>query len=709
MLGFARRSVLLGLLAVGVSTVDGETLGAISRLDDVVVDQEMDATTVRVRTSTAPRYHATLIDSPMRLVIDFDATAFAWRKGRMEVDTPPLKQVRASQFDKDVARVVLEFTGAAHYAIRDQRDGLVIVVPKAAKVETVAAFDFEPASTVAAAPAVVQVAQAQPAAPPRRPAEPQTPPAQPPATAPSGPPPNHITPSNGNISLDFKDAEVVNLLRILAAESGKNIVISDDVKGKMSITLRNVPWEQALDIILEARGLEKVERGNVIRIVTRDQLVREREAATRIEEARIKAEQTKATAEVEIRRKAAEASEKEQEVQRRRLQTEAEIAAQQARGPLREETIRLAYADPEELARTLQGLLGIPAEGMAAAPTAPIVPPAGPPFSALYGPPPTPGPAPVAPPEVTANGITIRAHKPTNSLFIRHYEKDLARIKKLIRETLDVRLPQIKIEARLTELNRTDLFDLGVQWGGSGQTTSGDKTLVMRGVASDPNLTQTSVTNTVGSVVNLPIGNIPFGGLGFGIIGTNFSVNLALQALESQSKARSLSRPEIVTVENAKAAISLGSEIPYATVSSAGTQVQFKEAVLKLEVTPTVIREADGTTKIKMKVMIDDNSRGTDVPSGVAGGTLPTINKRHAETEVVVRAGEILVIGGINQRSETETLRKVPTLGDIPVLGWLFKTTSRTLDPDRELVVFLTPTVLNESSAANGSGRSPAR
>ena len=137
-------------------------------------------------------------------------------------------------------------------------------------------------------------------------------------------------------------------------------------------------------------------------------------------------------------------------------------------------------------------------------------------------------------------------------------------------------------------------------------------------------------------------------------------------------------------------------------MSSAGTQVQFKEAVLKLEVTPTVIREADGTTRIKMKVIIDDNSRGTDVPSGSAGGTLPTINKRHAETEVVVREGEILVIGGINQRSETETTRKVPGFGDIPLLGWLFKVNSRTVDPDRELVVFLTPTVLKDTPLGTG-------
>src|SRR5207249_2224073 len=141
-----------------------------------------------------------------------------------------------------------------------------------------------------------------------------------------------------------------------------------------------------------------------------------------------------------------------------------------------------------------------------------------------------------------------------------------------------------------------------------------------------------------GNIVNLPLQTtgLPTAAIGFGIIGTNFSLNLALEALEFLSKTRSLSRPEIVTVENAKASISLGSEIPYATVSSAGTQVQFKEAVLKLEVVPTVIREA-AATKIKMKVTIENNSRSnTTVNLGTTAGAPPVINKRRAQTEVLI-------------------------------------------------------------------------
>src|SRR5206468_7486637 len=155
---------------------------------------------------------------------------------------------------------------------------------------------------------------------------------------------------------------------------------------------------------------------------------------------------------------------------------------------LREGTIRLSYADPDEIARTLQGILGIPPEGIKAQTLPAGFPPiAEPPFSALYGTQPPQAPRPPASPasEVLAKGITIRAHKPTNSIFIRHYEADLERIKKLIREKLDVRLPQVKIEARMEILDRDDLFAIGVQWGGGGVLQSNQNSiLVGRGFTS---------------------------------------------------------------------------------------------------------------------------------------------------------------------------------------------------------------------------------
>ncbi|MBI4241902.1 MAG: hypothetical protein HY613_09310, partial [Candidatus Rokubacteria bacterium] len=303
------------------------------------------------------------------------------------------------------------------------------------------------------------------------------------------------------------------------------------------------------------------------------------------------------------------------------------------------------------------------------------------------------------------------------------------RIKKLIKEKLDIPLPQVKIEARMEILDRADLFAIGVRWGGGGAITTEPAVLAGRGFSStttglpiakfsniqNPNLTiGDSLSATLpgrllpvdpatglpagGNVVNLPISSLlgaaasaGTGGFTFGIIGSRLNINLALEALRTERKTLTLARPEVVTVENAKATMSLGEEIPYATISSAGTQIAFKEALLKLEVTPTVIREGD-VIKIKMKVVVENNSRGATVSLGNAGDP-PAINKRKAETEVLIKEGERLVIGGVTTNVDDQEVRKVPLLGDIPILGWLFKQRG-TQGTSRELVVFITPTVL---------------
>jgi len=340
--------------------------------------------------------------------------------------------------------------------------------------------------------------------------------------------------------------------------------------------------------------------------------------------------------------------------------------------------------------------------------------------------------------DVLSKGITVRANKATNSIFIRHYEADLERIKKLVREQLDVPLPQIKIEARMEILDRNSLESIGIQWGGALAGNAGGNTLIGQGFqASDafrtgiapstltpvnPNLSLASLLpvtaatglSTGGNLVNLPFSLLPnsatqtpAGGIAFGIVGTRFNINLALQALATLGKTRTLAHPEIVTVENNKAAFTLGEEIPYATVSSAGTQVQFKEAVLKLEVTPTVIREKiDGqeTRKVKMTVIVENNSRG-DVIAFAGGFTVPIINRRKAETQVLVKEGDRLVIGGVTQNVQQKTIRKVPVMGDVPVLGWLFKQ-REDFETGRELVVFLTPSILRTDGTPTAvSGR----
>src|SRR3984893_10965575 len=801
--------VALSLAVTGIGS--SQTADSPVQLKDVSIDRASEGASVTVKTSGPAQYEAKLIDSPTRLVIDVSGATYGSAKSRWTSGVDPVKEVRGSQWRKGIARIVVEMTrNDVGYRIDETPDGLVVAIegkpgtakansgaadapkvapkpaavvvakvaekapavtpisadptidaPKAAKPAVLATA--KPVDKVAAVPAPVKKEAASPAQAPvvvavaaaPAPASPApAPPAPvrqmmaqattPPAPAPPTPPASAPTSGEKLISLDFKDADVVNLLRILAAESGRNIVSGDDVKGRVSISLKNVTWEQALDTILEVRSLAKVEKDGVIRIVSLDQLTKEKEAQARVEAA-------KRNAEIETRTKLAEAQLKETELASKKLVADAAAAEQAARGPLREEVIRLSYADPVDVALTLQGILGIPPEGVQAVPSTiipsvpsvpSVVPSIGgppnpalgqlPPPNAPYLPPYGPATQPVVSvsQDVLAKGITVRANKATNSIFIRHYEADLERIKKLIREQLDVPLPQIKIEARMEILDRNSLEAIGVQWGGAAAKTSGSNTLIGQGFQStdvsrtgiapstltpvNPNLSLGSLLPvaagtglaTGGNLVNLPfsalpnaLSNTPAGGIAFGIVGTRFNINLALQALAQLGKTRTLAHPEIVTVENNKATFSRGEEIPYATVSSAGTQVQFKEAVLRLEVTPTVIRESiDGREirKVKMTVIVENNSRGDLI--AFTGTSVPIINKRKAETQVLVREGDRLVIGGVTQNVQQKTVRKVPLMGDIPVLGWLFKQ-REDFETGRELVVFLTPSILRTDGA----------
>src|SRR5919198_786865 len=459
----AERPIPIVLVAVSLAAVlltpappvAAQTAPAV--LSDVTVTSQPDAISIFVWTSRETKYRAELIETPRRLIVDLEDTVYAWRKTPFTVGADPVSQIRGGQYRPGVARVVFDLTRDVGYAIREDDNGLAIIIPTAPLASQAMAMQESAPAGAPTPPAKADV--------PAKTAEGPTPPQPAPVRIAQAPPtparPAPRQPSNGSrlISFDFKDADVVNLLRILAAESTKNIVISDDVKGRMSISLRNVPWDLAFQTILDVRGLEKIEKDNVIRIVSR--------------EAKLKAD-------AEIA-KAAEAA---------RAARAAELAAaeQVARGPLREETIRLAYADPEDVVKTLQGILGFTGGG-APPPGAPGGPPpiAAPPFSALYGtapPPPGAPPAPTPTAEVLAKGITIQAHKPTNSIFIRHYEADLERIKKLIREKLDVPLPQVKIEARLNELNRADFFALGVSWGAAAVGRMRGDALVGQGVAT---------------------------------------------------------------------------------------------------------------------------------------------------------------------------------------------------------------------------------
>src|SRR5712692_3195474 len=420
--------VLVGVLGAGIGIA--QTPDASVQLKSITVDRQADGVTVLVSMSGPTRYAASFIDSPNRLVIDMQGTTFAWNRTALKSDGNPVREVRGSQFRVGTARVVVELARKVGYRIDERPDGLALVFEPGgtAQPDTPAhkVKEMVKASTTSSAPSKItppkteaqRVAEAFDALkidlssvtpkgePPRAEAavgsqEPRSPEARSPQArspqvksrdalvpaatlapialvpvpaqatpSPAPPPAAPPAPPAGNgqrlISLDFKDADVVNLLRILAAESGRNIVAGDDVKGKVSVSLRNVTWEQALDLILETRGLQKVERGSVIRIVSTEQLTKEREAFFRVQEAQVKSE-------TEIRTKRAEAEVKEAEAATKKLQAEAAITEAKARGPLREELIRLSYADPEDVAKTLQGILGIPPTGSVPISSVPII------------------------------------------------------------------------------------------------------------------------------------------------------------------------------------------------------------------------------------------------------------------------------------------------------------------------------------------------
>jgi type IV pilus assembly protein PilQ len=333
------------------------------------------------------------------------------------------------------------------------------------------------------------------------------------------------------------------------------------------------------------------------------------------------------------------------------------------------------------------------------------------------------------PADVLAKGLTVRAYKPTNSVFIRYYANDLDRIERLIKEQLDIPLPQVQIAATMVITTQNALEQLGIQWGGAAvaRTAGGSGPAVVgsglsartpataTGTAvsggpysNNPNFTGSDllpVAPTSGlpigqNLVNLPTSFLPtlaapaFAPF-FGLVGQNFNLNFAIQALEVQGKARRISEPKVVTVENAKAEISRGFEVPFTSTPTADvSNVQFKDALLRLAVTPNVIYE-DGVTKIRMKVLMENNE--PDFTRSINGN--PPIFKRRTEAEVVVKEGEKLVIGGIILDNRSRTLRGVPVMSRIPIVGWLFKSQESASDGE-ELVVIITPSVVAAGKTA---------
>jgi type II secretory pathway component HofQ len=594
------------------------------------------------------------------------------------------------------------------------------------------------------------------------------------------------------VNLALRDASTQSTLRLLAQNYRVNMVVTDDVTGTVTLDFYRAPVRDVFQGILDANGLVCVRQGELLRVSTSDRLVKD-------ERGRTEALVSRATRDADVARRIDEAQKQAadsaiQLATAQVIQKNAELQAQ--RGDIKQEIIRLKYQDPALVAKTVAAIVGIgpsvvippcrikkpdgplsvealditggggassatEAEKSAVnlaraasggtlqlqpAPTTPGVtgPPGGlgalPPFSALFGPRPTP-PAVPAPLElgtgvgsfsVGETSPTIRTDCGSNSIVLRLYDEQMKRVKEAIEFRLDVVPPQIKIESRLEVLDRTDLFALGVQWGGGGLLGINNRTAIVgRGFTSDqtntlgiptsgtstppiPNAPLTSVIPVSGTtglaaggnLVNLPIAGLlegaaagGGGGFSFGIIGSRMNLDLALEALRTQNRTQSLARPEVVVTENERATVSIGEQIPFATVSSAGTNIQFVNALLQLQVSPMVIcRDESQTTRsggahrLRLQVLVENDTRGAIVNAGTLGSP-PAINVQKTETDMTMLEGQRLVIGGITQITNRDQIRKVPLLGDIPVLGWLFKQKGEQ-NEKRELVIFLTPTVL---------------
>jgi type IV pilus assembly protein PilQ len=440
------------------------------------------------------------------------------------------------------------------------------------------------------------------------------------------------------LSFNFQNVEVRAALQAIADISGLNIITSDSVTGNLTLRLREVPWDQALDVVLQAKGLDMRKNGNVLWIAPREELL------------------TKEKLELEQR---------------------AQIADLE---PLRSEIFQLNY----QKAEAFRTVFGIDADGGASADSKNRV--------------------------LSKRGSAIIDAR-TNQLFVTDVASKIEDIRKLIQKT-DVPSKQVLIEARLVEANDGFSRNLGAKLGFADLRTlrGGDSGYQVRGnerVAIGGNLVgvgqvtgQTpdegdGYTNT--TMVNLPaagIGAIPPASLAFSLFSSaaNRFLNLELSALEADGKGKIISSPRVVTEDKQVAVIEQGIELPYQVATSSGaTSITFKKANLRLEVTPQIT--PDGNVVLDVDVAKD--SKGDDTRAGFA------INTQHVKTKVMVENGGTVVLGGIYQQSERNNESKVPLLGDIPLLGHLFKTTGRE-NAKTELLIFITPKIVADRA---GSGR----
>jgi len=412
------------------------------------------------------------------------------------------------------------------------------------------------------------------------------------------------------VSFDFKDADIRDVLRILADISGFNIIVSSDVKGTVTLKLSNVPWDQALDVVLEDAGLGAFVEGNVVKV------------------APLKA------------------------LQQRQTAIQAAAKSKEQLEPLATRQVFVNYATAEEL-------------------------------------------IPLAEPLLSDRG-DIKVDTRTNSLLVTDTGPRVAQIEELVK-SLDTRTPQVLIESRIVQATLDFTRELGVQWGFNYRASAATGNPTGAFFPSSIGLGGVTPGNPgpfgqVGDnfVIDLPaaVGTGSGGALGIvlGSITGAYDLDIRLSALENRGDGRVLSSPKVLTLDNQPARIEQGVSIPFLSVSAAGTQTQFVDATLRLEVTPQVTNDG----RVLMDIRVTDNAPD---PSITGADGQPAIRRNEAETQVLSLDGETIVIGGIFTRTTTENLSGIPWFSRIPLLGFLFRNTQN-VDQRRELLVFITPRII---------------
>ncbi len=439
--------------------------------------------------------------------------------------------------------------------------------------------------------------------------------------------------SGEKLSLSFQNIEVRSLLQVIADFTNFNIVTSDTVNGSLTLRLKDVPWDQALQIILDSKGLGMRKSGTVLWIAPKDE----------IDE---------------------------------RIQKDFDAVAKiEEKSPLQTQSFQLNYAKATDLLKQLTTSTGSGGGSGAGAST-----------NSRF---------------LTARGSAI-AEPRTNQLFITDVPSKLEEFRKLL-VTLDVPVRQVLIEARIVEARDTFGRTLGVRLGGGdmraarqgdGGYSIGGNNRVGFGTSYDNAVGTTGMggtNNPVGNFVNLPaaaLAGTAAGSFALSIFNSaaNRFLSLELSAMEADGKGKIVSSPRLITADQTKALIEQGTEIPYASSAQNGaTTIEFKKAVLKLEVTPQITPEGN----IILDLDVSKDSKGENTLAG------PAIDTKHIKTQVLVENGGTVVIGGIFEMTETNETNKIPLLGDVPVIGNLFKNNTRQAEK-REMLVFITPKMISD-------------